>query len=81
MLREEEEEEKKQGEKGSQENRNISCSQSPQAVPSRPSGKCRLKARTMLISKAGRVMKIGFWKYAEKQYSVRAEIGFWRAAL
>jgi len=45
-LREAEEEEKKQGEKGSQENRNISCSESPQAVPSRPSGKCRLKART-----------------------------------
>ena len=32
----------------------------------------------MLISKAGRVMQTGFWKYAEKQRSVRAEISVWR---
>jgi len=42
----EEDEEKKQGEKGGAlENRNIYCSESPQAVPARPSGKCWLKAR------------------------------------
>jgi hypothetical protein len=35
----------------------------------------------MSASKAIRVMENGFWKYAEKQRSVQAEIGFCKAAL
>ena len=35
----------REGGGGALENRNIYCSESPQAVPARPSGKCWLKAR------------------------------------